>query len=154
MHTEYTPCVLDGAPIFLSTRSDLANVRQDAICVGAVLAVEFFHGVEIRKLSPVERQVICAAHAGNPIHREACHLVHPHKQVEQQQRNDQRIDCRCAQDHGQTCTHEVAEQALLQQTVPRNDRMFEANGAFVHFIVQLDAPPGERRFELSFQRMN
>jgi hypothetical protein len=77
--SEYAARVFDRAPVLLGTRPDLANIREDTVRIGSICAIKFLKRVEVAQLLAVERQAVGAAHARDPIHREAHRLVYGDK---------------------------------------------------------------------------
>jgi len=87
--------VLDGAPIDFGACRDLTHVRDDAVGVCAVRAVQLSDDVQVRQTVPVDGEVPAARHAPQAIDRKARPLLRRHDEVKQHQWDGLQVDQRC-----------------------------------------------------------
>src|ERR1019366_2778778 len=95
--TEHPAGVLDRAPVDLGARRHLAHEGDHAIAIGAIGAIDLLDDVEIGEMVAVEHQIVAAVHFWNFVDRKADRLIRYHPDIDQYERNDQRIYHRRAQ---------------------------------------------------------
>src|SRR5690348_17183117 len=67
--------MFDRAPVLLGAAGNFHDVGVQAVCIGAVRAVDSFKQVEITEFGPVEHKVVGATDFPDPVHRKTHALV-------------------------------------------------------------------------------
>src|SRR5580700_9489885 len=86
--------VLDRAPMLFRSSRNFAGIREEAVAVRAVDAVDPLHQVQVPELASIEDKVIRARDLWNAINREANRLINDQEEIDQQKWNDTHVDYR------------------------------------------------------------
>src|ERR1700722_20069890 len=78
---DYAPRMLYRAPILLCATADFAGVRNYAIGVRAIGAIELFNRVQIAKMMTVEHEIVGAAHLSDAVCLKADRMIDGYEEV-------------------------------------------------------------------------
>src|SRR6266404_8474598 len=86
--------MLDGAPMLFGSSGHFGHVSAQAVCIGAVHAVEPLNEIEVFEPASIEDDVVSSPDLRNSVDREADALIHRQEEIEQEERNESRINDR------------------------------------------------------------
>ena len=76
----------------LGAAADLARIANQTITIGTEQAVQRLDSIQIGEMLAVENNVIGPPNPGDSINPETDRLVEPNLEIDQQQRDDQRVN--------------------------------------------------------------
>jgi hypothetical protein len=74
--------MLDGTPVLFRACRDFHGVAEDAIRIGAILAIEFLDRVQIRKAPPVKEQIVAPRNFRDMTNGKANGLIERDEQIQ------------------------------------------------------------------------
>jgi len=126
--------VADRAPVLFGARRDLHDIREDAIAIGAVGAIDSLKQIQVAKLSPVENDEVGAPHFGDAVQRKREGLKDRDKQIQQNEWNNASVNERRGQTHEEAGLPHETQQRSARLDMILFDFIREMNDARAHIV--------------------
>src|SRR6185295_6390011 len=122
--------VPDRTPVLFGPSRNLTHVRQNAVRVSAIHAIELFDGVEIGEMPAIDRSdVDRAPDVRDAVQGETQTLVDRERRIDNSDWHNHRVDDRGCQNVEGTAFANVSRNALFQARVRQMDLALEADAA-------------------------
>src|SRR5688572_1230905 len=114
-----TATVLDRAPVLFGPRRYLPYVGEETVGVAAEQAIDLFDAVQVRQPVAINRKIIAPPHRPQAPRAKTDRLIQRDPEIEQRERNEQRVNHRRRQQRRDTAAPNVAPQTDRRERVTR-----------------------------------